>query len=134
MKKKRIIILGCMDTKGQEYGFIKDKIEKSGCSTLLIDVGVIDPPGIKPDISKYEVAEAAGEDLRSLIDEGPTRECIAPVMTRGAKKIVLDLVERNEVSGIISCGGTQGTSLSTEVMRALPIGFLPDDFIDNPES
>lgn len=121
--KKKIIILGCMDTKGEEYGFIKDVIQKSGCNTLLIDVGVIDPPGIEPDISRHEVAKAAGEDLGQLIKEGPTREHIAPIMTKGAKKIVLGLVEKGKASGIISCGGTQGTSLSTEVMRALPIGF-----------
>jgi len=123
MEEKKIVILGCMDTKGEEYGFIRDNIKKAGCGTLLIDVGVIGPPGTPPDISKYEVAQAAGEDLNSLIDEGPTRDRIAPIMTRGAKNIVLDLVKKGEVSGIISCGGTQGTSLATEVMRALPIGF-----------
>ena len=57
--KKKIIILGCMDTKGQEYAFIKDIIEKAGCDTLLIDVGVIDPPMFKHDISRQEAAKAA---------------------------------------------------------------------------
>jgi len=103
--KKKIIILGCMDTKGQEYAFIKDIIEKAGCDTLLIDVGVIDPPMFKPD------------------KDGPTRDKIAPIMTEGAKKLVVDLVKDKKADGIISLGGTQGTSLATNAMRELPVGF-----------
>ena len=44
-------------------------------------------------------------------------------MVAGATKIILDLARKGEVHGIVSLGGTQGTSLSTEVMRALPYGF-----------
>ncbi len=121
--KKKIIILGCMDTKGQEYAFIKDIIEKAGCDTLLIDVGVIDPPMFKPDISRQEVAKAAGKDFDQLIKDGPTRDKIAPIMTEGAKKLVVDLVKDKKADGIISLGGTQGTSLATNAMRELPVGF-----------
>ena len=56
--KKKIVILGCMDTKGQEYAFIKEIIEKAGCDTMNIDVGVINPQLFKPDISRQEVAKA----------------------------------------------------------------------------
>ncbi len=84
--KKKIIVLGCMDTKGQEYAFVKDIIEKAGCDTLLIDVGVIDPPLFKPDISRQEVAKAAGEDFDKLIKDEPTREKIAPYNDRGGKE------------------------------------------------
>ena len=121
--KKKIVILGCLDTKGQEYTFIKDIIEKAGCDTLAIDVGIIDPPLFKPDISREEVAKAGGEDLDAMIKEGPSRDRIAPVMTEGAKKIVVDLAKNKKIDGIISLGGTQGTSLGTNAMRALPVGF-----------
>lgn len=121
--KKKIVLLGCMDTKGQEYTFIKDIIEKAGCDTLSIDVGIIDPPLFKPDISREEVAKAGGEDLDAMIKEGPSRDRIAPVMTEGATKIVVDLAKDKKIDGIISLGGTQGTSLGTNAMRALPVGF-----------
>ena len=48
---KTVIILGCMDSKGEEYGYIKRHIEKTGLKTILIDVGVIGEPVIKPDIT-----------------------------------------------------------------------------------
>jgi len=120
---KKIVILGSMDTKGEEYAFIKRHIEKAGCKALVMDVGVIGSPVLKPDITKYEVAKAAGEDLDELIKEGPTREKISPIMAEGSKKIITKLASDGEIHGIISCGGTQGTTLSTSVMRALPVGF-----------
>lgn len=121
--RKAVIILGCLDSKGEEYGFIKKQIEKEGIDTLLIDVGVIGEPQIRPDITNIEVARAAGADLIELKRDKPTREKISPLMAEGAKRIVLDLVNKGKVHGIISCGGTQGTTLATYVMRSLPIGF-----------
>src|SRR5437879_2614305 len=59
----------------------------------------------------------------SKILEKPTREIAAPVMAAGATEIVRALAERRQVHGVLSLGGTQGTTLSTQVMRALPYGF-----------
>ena len=121
--KKQIVILGTMDTKSEEFGFVKKLIEKNGLKTLVIDVGVIDPPGLKPDVTRYEVAKTAGKDLDKLIKDGPSREVVAPIMAEGVKKILAELLSKNKAHGIISLGGTQGTSLATEVMKSLPIGI-----------
>ncbi len=121
---KTVAILGSMDTKGEEYDFIKRHIEKTGLKTLVIDIGVMgDPVFIKPDFSNTEVARAAKHDLEGLRNKNPTREKIAPIMAEGAKNIVLKLISENKLHGIISCGGTQGTTTATIVMRALPVGF-----------
>ena len=120
---KKIVILGCMDTKGEEYSFIKRHIEKTGCKTLTIDVGVIDPPLFTPDINREEVASAAGENFKKLLAEGPTREKISPLMAKGAAQIVKKLLDTEKISGIISCGGTQGSTLAALVMQELPVGF-----------
>ncbi len=120
---KTIVILGCLDTKGEEYGFIKRHIEKMGCDTITIDVGVINPPLFEPDITKQEVAKAASEDFDKLYKDGPSRDRIAPVMAKGAAVIVKKLIEEGSVQGIISCGGTQGSTLAALVMQELPVGF-----------
>jgi uncharacterized protein (UPF0261 family) len=44
-------------------------------------------------------------------------------MAKGATKLVCQRVEEESVHGIVSMGGTQGTTLATKVMRALPYGF-----------
>jgi len=121
--KEQIVILGTMDTKSEEFGFVKNHIEQNGLNTLVIDVGVIDPPGLKPDVTRYEVAKAAGKDLDKLIKDGPSRETVAPVMAEGVKKILAGFLSEDKIHGIISLGGTQGTALATEVMKSLPIGF-----------
>src|SRR5437867_551569 len=111
-----------MDTKGEEMEFVRAEIEKHGQRALLIDSGVVDQPRGRADVSREEVAAAGGTALARLL-EHPTREVAAPVMARGAAKIITELVARGEVHGIVSLGGTQGTTLSTAVMRQLPYGF-----------
>jgi uncharacterized protein (UPF0261 family) len=121
--KKTIVILGCLDTKGEEYDFIRRHIHNAGCDTLTMDVGVIQPPLFTPDIDRHEVARAAGEDFDELFAKGPTRERISPVMARGAAHIVKEKIGSGKVHGIISCGGTQGSTLAALVMQELPVGF-----------
>jgi uncharacterized protein (UPF0261 family) len=55
--------------------------------------------------------------------EKPDREVAAPVMAAGATAIVTHLAAEDKVHGIAAMGGTQGTTLATSVMRALPYGF-----------
>jgi len=119
---KTIVILGTLDTKGREVEFIKQEIQSWGHKPLVIDTGVVGTPYIKADITREEVA-ARGEVPLSELLVSPEREKSAPVMAKGAKEIVLGLLREKKIDGIISMGGTQGTTLSTDVMRGLPVGF-----------
>jgi len=119
---KTIIVMATLDTKGKEAQFVREQIESCGLRGLLMDTGVIGHPCVPADISRQEVAEAAGESLAKLL-ESPTREQAAPAMAEGATRIVTELAAKGEIHGIISLGGTQGTTLSTKVMRALPYCF-----------
>ena len=44
------------------------------------------------------------------------------VMSRGAEKLIPELYAQGRFDGIISVGGSGGTSMATPAMRALPIG------------
>ena len=44
-------------------------------------------------------------------------------MAQGASAIVGDLYEKDEVDGVIAAGGSMGTYLALEVMKALPLGL-----------
>ena len=122
MSAKTIAVLATLDTKGIEADFLCDQVERLGGKTLLVDVGVLGTPIVKADISREEVAAAGGMSLDRIL-ENPTREMAAPVMAAGATAIMTDLVRKGEIQGIVALGGTQGTTLSTKVMRALPYGF-----------
>jgi uncharacterized protein (UPF0261 family) len=122
MNDRAVIILATLDTKGREAQFLREQIEKRGFKAFLVDTGVIGTPGAKADVARQEVADAGGTPLHKLL-ENPTREIAAPVMAAGAVEIVKSMIQDKQVHGIISIGGTQGTTLSTKVMRALPYGF-----------
>ena len=122
MNGKTIAVLATLDTKGTEAEYLCRQIEKLNNTALVIDTGVVGTPTSEADITRQQVAEAGGTSLKILL-ESPTREVAAPIMADGTTHLVIDLVTQGKVNGIISMGGTQGTTLATKVMRALPYGF-----------
>ncbi len=118
---KQVVIVGALDTKGQEFKFVKDLIEKEGLDTLVVDFGVLGEPGFKPDISREEVAKKGGQEISEFADGGHKDEAMK-TMSLGLKEIVSQLFEDGKLDGIISMGGSGGTSLATTAMRALPVG------------
>jgi uncharacterized protein (UPF0261 family) len=122
MHSKTIAVMATLDTKGIEAQYVADQIRGLGHEPLLIDTGVVGTPAVRADISREAVAEAGGRTLAKLL-ENPNREEAAPVMANGATRIVTQLAGSGKIQGIVSMGGTQGTTLSTRVMRALPYGF-----------
>ena len=118
---KTVALLGALDTKGVEYGFVKECIEARGHKTLLVDVGVLAPPVIEPDISRREVAEAAGADADALAKKKDRGEAVA-AMARGAEAIIPKLYAEGRFDGILAMGGGGGTSVACAAMRTLPLG------------
>ncbi len=118
---KNIILVGTFDTKGEEFKFVKDLIEKQGLKTTTVDCGVIGQAPFKPDFTADQVAAAAGSsvaDLRKKNDRGMAID----VMMSGATKVVGELMDAGKVQGIISLGGSAGTTIGSYVMRSLPVG------------
>ncbi|MBU5675123.1 Tm-1-like ATP-binding domain-containing protein [Alkaliphilus sp. MSJ-5] len=117
---KTIAIAGTFDSKGKEFQYIKDIIEALGLNTFTIHTGVFEPI-FKPDVSNYEIAEAVGMDMGE-ISAKKDRALATEVLAKGMEKLVPQLYEQGKFDGIISLGGSGGTSIVTPGMRALPIG------------
>ncbi len=117
-----IAILGTMDTKGEEHAFIADQIKRRGHSVLVIDVGALEAPKLKPDVGREEIARAAGVDFAALLAKRDRGESVA-AMSKGAPIVLARLVVEKRIDGVISLGGGGGTAIATAAMRALPIGF-----------
>ena len=58
-----VVIVGTLDTKGEEIGFARDVLEAQGVDVHVVDVGVMGDPEFDPDTTASEVAEAAGTSL-----------------------------------------------------------------------
>ena len=119
---KTIALLGTMDTKGVEHGFVAAQIRARGHRTLVIDLGTDGPPQLAPDIFREEVARLAGLDLAALVARHDRGECVA-AMAGAAAVVLAKLQAEGKIDGVISLGGGGGTALATAGMRALPLGF-----------
>lgn len=118
---KTIVLVGTLDTKGVEFGYVREKIIEQGHRAIVVDVGVLGSPLLEPDITHDDVAQAAGTTLQGIISQGKEGVAIE-LMTKGAVSIIQGLYHSGKIDGIISLGGSMGTSLATAVMRSLPTG------------
>ena len=118
---KTVCIVGTMDTKGIEFAFIKTQIESTGVSTCVINTGILGDSQLTPDISADEVAQAGGSSLQALRDEGDRGNSVT-IMAEGAAALVAEKQAAGEIDGIISLGGSAGTTIGTTAMQAVPVG------------
>lgn len=117
-----IALLGSLDTKCDEFLFIKNILEQRGHKTLTIDTSIVGEPGYPPDISASDVVASAGEDLELLRLAGDRERAVSAVSV-GVVRVVESLYEQGRLSGILSMGGRSGTIVGTAAMRNLPVGL-----------
>jgi len=117
-----VVLLGTLDTKGEEYGFVRDRLREQHIETLVIDAGILDTPRLAADVTREEVVAAAHVDLATLVRDHD-RGAAIDAMLNGAKAIVQRLVAEREAHGIFGMGGSGGSTLVSGVMRDLPVGF-----------
>jgi len=118
----KIVIIGTLDTKGPEAGFVRDQVVKQGHIPLMIDPGILGKPAIPADVTRQQVAQAGGHELADLIATGNKHHC-QQAMIDGLVKVVTQLHNEGQVDGVVAIGGAQGTAMATAAMRALPVGI-----------
>jgi len=117
-----IVVIGTLDTKGPEVGFVRDEVLKRGSTPLVIDPGVLGAPTIPADVTRLQVARAGGHELAGLVTARDKQRC-QQVMIDGLVKVVSRLHAEDRVDGVVAVGGAQGTAMATAAMRALPVGI-----------
>lgn len=118
--ERAILLVSTLDTKLEETMFLRDKIRDLGANPLVMDLSMSrDVPGA--DISPAQVAEAAGTNIEE-IRASAERKKITDQMIAGAVKTAGDLFAAGRLEGVIGLGGSTGSLMATEVMRALPFG------------
>lgn len=118
----RVVVLGTCDTKLRELLFLRDHIcKKDSVGAILIDAGRTPVNHESINISQQDLLSQFGnnEDISDY-----SRNDVIKKMSYCATMAVKKLYEEGSIHGIISAGGSGGSSLASEVMRnALPIGF-----------
>ncbi|MGY3451494.1 Tm-1-like ATP-binding domain-containing protein [Bradyrhizobium sp. USDA 4353] len=111
-----VIVAGTLDTKGEELRFIRDIIASHGLRTRLVDVSTSGKP-TNCDVSAQEIAlnHPRGGSVVFGSDRGASVTAMADAFARWLRR-------QDNVAGIISAGGSGGTSLVAPGMRELPVG------------
>jgi uncharacterized protein (UPF0261 family) len=120
-----ILLIGTLDTKGQEYAFVRDRIRAAGHDVLVMDIGITSDPdpalSMTPEVSAVDVARAGGGDLaamRARADRGSAVD----IMQQGACALVPQLYTAGRFHAVLGLGGGGGTTMITAAMRTLPVG------------
>jgi uncharacterized protein (UPF0261 family) len=116
-----VVLVGTLDTKGVEYAFVRDRLRDAGVETIMVDAGIVGPPLAEPDVSREQVAAAAGHDVAALRAAGD-RGAAVIAMAEGATEVVRRLHAEGRCDGVLAVGGSGGTSIAAQAMRLLPVG------------
>ncbi|MCK5682306.1 Tm-1-like ATP-binding domain-containing protein, partial [bacterium] len=120
---KHILLISTLDTKNIESEYLRDAINQvSGCQTLMMDISMAGHSLGQADISAADVARSGGSSIEK-INSSRERAKITATMINGAITIAKDLLAEKKIDGIIGLGGSTGSLMATDVMRALPFGL-----------
>ena len=122
MTNQYILMLGCFDTKGEDFSFLRTCLLAQGERVITINTGVMGTTDLFPvDVESDLVALEAGGTLTALRKEGDRGHAVA-VMGKGAAKIVAEFVADGGMKAAIGMGGGGGTYIALSAMQAIPLG------------
>ena len=114
-----VLLIGTLDTKGEELAFVAGRLRDAGVDVLVADAGTGGPAsGLEPDITREQLAAEVGADLGSLTDRGAA----VGTMADAAAALARRLHGEGRIDGVLGAGGSGNTAIATAAMRALPVG------------
>ncbi|MFD8564363.1 Tm-1-like ATP-binding domain-containing protein [Streptosporangium canum] len=116
-----ICLVGTLDTKGQEYAWLRDRLRDLRCEVVLVDAGV-GRARVDADVGNDRVARAAGAEVEALRTAGDRGAAVA-AMGEGAAAILAELHGAGRLDAVLAVGGSGGTSIAARAVRDLPIGL-----------
>ena len=109
-------VVGTFDTKARELFFLRQCLEKLGLRVVTVDLSTSGRPS-PASVHPREVARhhPGGE---TAVFSGDRGSAVAGMALAFEQYVIT----RRDLGGVISAGGSGGTTLATAGMRALPIG------------
>jgi uncharacterized protein (UPF0261 family)/ABC-type branched-subunit amino acid transport system ATPase component len=111
------IVAGTFDTKGRELNFIRDRLKALGIPTRTVDLSTSRKPSTA-DVTPLHVASMHPRGSSEVFSDDRGRS-----VTAMAEAFARWIAREQRIGGIISAGGSGGTTLATAGMRALPVGI-----------
>jgi uncharacterized protein (UPF0261 family)/ABC-type branched-subunit amino acid transport system ATPase component len=111
------IIAGTFDTKGRELKFVRDRLKALGIPTRTVDLSTSGKPSTA-DVTPLQVASMHPGGTSAVFSSNRGRS-----VTAMAEAFAHWVAREARIGGVISAGGSGGTTLATAGMRALPVGI-----------
>ncbi len=111
------LVVGTFDTKGEELGFITKVLNRRGIAVKTIDLSTSGKPSVA-DVTPQEIASKHPDGIGAAFtdDRGKSVSAMALAFAHW-------IAGQENIDGIISAGGSGGTTLATAGMRKLPVGI-----------
>jgi len=119
---KTVLIISTLDTKRDETRYLKYKFKEIGVLPLLMDLSMRGKGASHAELTPSQVASAGGSTIEE-INTSKERSTITNIIIDGATKIAMDLYAAGKIDGVMALGGSTGSLMATDVMRALPFGI-----------
>jgi uncharacterized protein (UPF0261 family) len=121
MARPTILLIGTLDTKGDEYAYLRERLRDAGVDALVADVGVLDPPRCQADITREAIAAEAGVDLPALV-AARDRGAATTAMADAAALVTRRLYDEGRIQGVLAAGGSGNSAIAARAMQVLPVG------------
>jgi uncharacterized protein (UPF0261 family) len=123
---KSVLIIGTLDTKGAEIGYLRDRLRALGLATTVIDSGILgEPVGIEldpeHDVGRAQAAAYGGYTIDQLRAAGSRGKAVAG-MREALKALVRQWHREGRVAAVVSMGGAEGAVMGAATMMQLPLG------------
>ncbi len=116
-----IVMLGCFDTKSEDFGYLYQCLKDQEVEIITIDTGIFESEtDFRIDFDSEKVAAASGANLTDLRNSGD-RSTSLEQMGRGGGIILSNLLSQGKVKGVIGMGGGGGTFVALLAMQSLPL-------------
>lgn len=123
MSQTTVLIIGTCDTKLDEILYLREQVHRAGdCGTVILDAS-----HTSNNTQRY--AEWAEEVVAPCLDHSKELSALprGEYIDRAIEiclEPVKDMVTKGQIQGIVSAGGSTGSSLACAIMRkACPVGF-----------
>ncbi len=113
---RTVLVAGTFDTKGKELRFMADRLKALGLPVRTVDLSTSGKPS-SAGVPALQVASMHPGGASAVLsgDRGASVGAMAEAFARW-------IVREPGIGGLISAGGSGGTTLATAGMRVLPVG------------
>lgn len=111
-----VLVIGTMDTKAAELGFLRDTLINSGCRAMVVDVST--RPGTQGADIAAETIAACHPDGPGAVFSDDRGQAVAAM----GMALMRWIGRQDGVAGAIGIGGSGGTALIAPALRSLPVG------------